>query len=135
MFDYHGQMEAVTAERLAELVTAAPGPPMATAETTTGQSVPAALLAWGRADTGWMAGIAFLGGSGQRRAIITMWAASSSVRPVPGVDYSQVPRVRLAGRPEVWPHLPPRYPNAADDWTAAHLHLARRDQGQAATNP
>lgn len=35
-----------------------------------------------------MAGIAFVSGSGHRRAIITMWAASSSVRPVSGVDYS-----------------------------------------------
>jgi hypothetical protein len=38
-----------------------------------------------------VAGIAFLSGSGQRRAIITMWAANSPVRPVSGVDYSQVP--------------------------------------------
>jgi hypothetical protein len=129
-------MEPVTAERLVTLVATAPGPPMVTAQTTTGQSVPAALLAWGRADTGWMAGIAFLGGSGQRRAVITMWAAGSSVRPHPGADYSQVPRVRLTGRPEVWPQLPPRYPNAGDDWTAAHLHLASRDDGQeAAASP
>lgn len=117
-------MDGVTAERLADLVTAAPGPPMVTAQTTTGQSVPAALLAWGRADTGWMAGIAFVSGSGQRRAIITMWAASSSVRPASGVDYSQVPRVRLTGRPEVWPHLPPRYPDAGGDRPPAHMHLS-----------
>jgi hypothetical protein len=122
-----GRPAGVTAERLAELVTAAPGPPMVTAQTSTGQSVPAALLAWGRADTGWMAGIAFPGGSGARRAIITMWAASSSVRPVSGADYRRVPRVRLAGRPEVWPHLPARYPQADGDRYTAHLHMARGD--------
>jgi hypothetical protein len=120
------RVEGVTPERLAEVVAAAPGPPMVMAQTTTGQSVPAALLAWGRAEAGWMAGIAFLGGSGHRRTIITMWAAASSVRPVAGADYARVPRVRLTGRPEVWPQLPPRYPNASDAWTAAHLHLARR---------
>jgi hypothetical protein len=120
-------VDAVTAERLAELVAAAPGPPMVIAQTSTGQSVPAALLAWGRAEAGWMAGIAFLGGSGQRRAVITMWAAASSVRQVDHADYSAVPRVRLVGRPEVWPQLPPRYPTAGDHWPAAHLHLARRE--------
>ncbi len=98
---------------------------MVTAQTATGQSVPAALLAWGRSDAGWMAGIAFLGGNGNHRAIITMWAASSSVRPVSHYDYSQVPQVQLVGHPELWPHLPPRYSNAEDDWTAAYLPAAR----------
>lgn len=127
MFDYDGWMEGVTAERLAGLVAAAPGPPMVVAQTSTGQSVPAALLAWGRAEAGWMAGIAFLAGGGERRAVITMWAAATSVRQVARADYSRVPRVRLTGRPEVWPRLPPRYPNTGDDWPAAHLHLDRRD--------
>lgn len=124
-------MEVVTAERLAELVAAASGPPMVMAETSTGQSVPAALLAWGRAEAGWMLGIAFLAGSGGRRAVIMMWAAASSVRPVARANYSGVPRVRLVGRPEVWPQLPPCYPNAGDDWPTAHLHLARRDHDEA----
>jgi hypothetical protein len=100
---------------------------MVIVQTSTGQSVPAALLAWGRAEAGWMACIAFLAGSGQRRAVITMWAAASSVHQVDRTDYRAVPRVRLVGRPEVWPQLPPRYPNAAEHWPAAHLHLARHE--------
>jgi hypothetical protein len=116
----------MTAEQLAELVIEAPGPPIVTAAGVASEPAPAALLAWGRTSTGgWAAGIAFLYRHWSRRALVTMWVPADIVRPHPGTDYRHVPRVVLAGPADDWPALPPLYPQAGPDWTAAHVHAAR----------
>jgi hypothetical protein len=88
----------------------------------------AALLSWGRwrlsARSGsWAAGIAFLWKTWHDRALVTMWVPAAMVEQRSGVDYSQVPRVELAGPPEAWPVLPARYPHATQDWITSHRHL------------
>jgi hypothetical protein len=126
VFEYADVVEEVTARVLAEAVHAAPGPPLVTATGVMDTPVPAALLAWGRTHDGqWMAGIAFLFHRWSRRALVTVWMPASAVQPHAGLDYSDVPRVALAGQPGAWPDLPPRYPQAGPDWTASHLHIPR----------
>jgi hypothetical protein len=81
-------VDEVTAERLAELVIAAPGPPNVTAAGVGATPLPAALLA-GRTSTGqWAAGIAFLFHRWSRRALATVWVPAAMVRPHPGVELS-----------------------------------------------
>lgn len=77
------------------------------------------------ADGPWVAGIAFLYHRWSRRALVTVWVPAANVEPHPGLDYSRVPRVQLVGSADDWPALPPRYPQAGKEWTAAHLHLSR----------
>jgi hypothetical protein len=127
-FDYYQMMSGTPAERLAALVAAAPGPPLVTAHGVAQGPVPAALLVWGRRPGGqWMAGIAFLLRHWSRRALITMWVPAPTVHPHPNADYSQVPRVELAGSPDAWPALLPRYPQAGPEWIAVHEHVVRPD--------
>jgi hypothetical protein len=131
-FDYDRVMGGLTADELAALVTAAPGPPLVTAHGVTHEPVPAALLVWGRRPDGaWAAGIAFLLRHWSRRALITMWVPAAAVQPHHHADYSQVPRVELAGGPDAWPPLPPRYPHAGAEWIAAHEHVIRPDPDNA----
>jgi hypothetical protein len=125
-FEYPELVDEVTAGRLAELVASASGPPLVTATGVSHAPVPAALLAWGRTSNGrWAAGVAFLFHRWNRRALVTVWLPAEKVGPHPGVDYSHVPRVGLVGTVDDWPQLPPCYPQAGREWTAAHVHASR----------
>jgi hypothetical protein len=90
----------------------------------------AALLAWGRSDTGWMAGLCFpftLFRGSALSALLTAWVPAVQVHQRPGDVYAGVPRVVLSGPPAAWPDLPGRHPGVGADWLARHLHAPAVD--------
>jgi hypothetical protein len=118
----YGDGDPVTTQRLGELLDEVPRLPEVLLALPDG-TVPAVLLVWGRPRGGaWVAGVSYLQRTWHSRALVTMWAPASRVRPRPRVDYRQVPRVPLPETRDRWPTLPPRYPSATGEWVAAHRH-------------
>lgn len=127
-------LPAVDVARLAALVPA--DPPMASCRSLTGGAshewTAVALLAWGRCEHGWAAGVSFLwmrppGAARGRLGLISTWVPGDWVRRAGGMpDYRAVPRVTLIGPAPGWPALPGRYTKTSFP-SLPHAHVPYPD--------